>query len=248
MSGADEGERFAGLTDKYATEAATPTVRDFHAAIRARVEQRFRESGLPWEEFVFNPEHALTFEDLAAVEAEMLGGGYRFDHSAQVSVTEEPGKYKAGQRGAAAPQAEHPDTVAEPLVVGHGDNVFATKADVEGVAREISTLERVMEMLTEGVPEDTIAIIDDCGGTMTAPIIADFKGILCLAGTVRTHLAILSREFGIPCLMATELEGLREGDAVRIETSKHPRDITPEGMAAAATASGEQRSTVWRLS
>ncbi|HUC00040.1 MAG TPA: PEP-utilizing enzyme [Solirubrobacterales bacterium] len=249
MSGT-EGERFAGLHDKYATEAATPTVRDFHAAIRGRFEQRFQESGLPWEEFVFNPEHTLTLEDLTAVEAEMLAGGYRFDHSAQVSVTEEPEKYKAGAAAPAAEASTEPvETVAagEQLVVGHGDNVFATDANIEGVAREISTLERVMEMLSEGVPEDTIAIIDDCGGTMTAPIIADFKGILCLAGTVRTHLAILSREYGIPCLMATELDGLREGDAVRIETTKKPRDITPEGMAAAATSSGEQRATVWRI-
>ncbi|MBK5220790.1 MAG: hypothetical protein JJE35_13590 [Thermoleophilia bacterium] len=242
-------ERFAGLQDKYAVEAATPTVRGFHAAIRGRVAERFAVSGLTWEEFVFNPEFELSTEDLAAVEAEMLGEGYRFDHSAQVSVTEQPDKYKAGAaKNGDEAEADHPDQLDGPLVVGHGDNVFATDGDIEGVAREISTLERVMEMLTEGVPKDTIAIIDDCGGTMTAPIIADFKGILCLAGTVRTHLAILSREYGIPCLMATELEGLREGDAVRIETTKKPRDITPEAMAAAATASGEQRATVWRLS
>jgi PEP-utilising enzyme, mobile domain len=238
---------FAGLSDKYAKEAATPTVRGFHAAIRARTAERFAASRLSWEEFVFAPEFELSFDDLAAVEAQMLDEGYRFDHSAQVSVTEEPGKYKAGSE-TAAPQAEHVETIgAEPLVVGHGDNVFATAANIEGVAREISTLERVMEMLTEGVPEDTIAIIDDCGGTMTAPIIADFKGILCLAGTVRTHLAILSREYGIPCLMATELEGLREGDRVRLESSKTPRDITPEAMAAAATSSGSERATVWRI-
>jgi hypothetical protein len=241
--------RFAGLEDKYASEAATPTVRGFHAAIRERIDRRFAESGLSWEEFVVNPDFELSFDDLAAVEAEMLAEGYRFDHSAQVSVSEEPGKYKAGTADAGTePEAERAEAAAgEALVVGHGDNVFATAADIEGVAREISTLERVMEMLTEGVPEDTIAIIDDCGGTMTAPIIADFKGILCLAGTVRTHLAILSREYGIPCLMATELDGLREGDKVRLESSKTPRDITPEAMAAAATSSGEERATVWRL-
>jgi hypothetical protein len=239
---------FAGLNDKYASEAATPTVRGFHAAIRARTAERFAASGLSWEEFVFNPEFELSVDDLAAVEAEMLAGGYRFDHSAQVSVTEEPDKYKAGDETAAEAEGEHAEAIgSEPLVVGHGDNVFATEANIEGVAREISTLERVMEMLTEGVPEDTIAIIDDCGGTMTAPIIADFKGILCLAGTVRTHLAILSREYGIPCLMATELQGLREGDRVRLESSKTPRDITPEAMAAAATSSGSERATVWRI-
>ena len=242
---------FAGLNDKYESEAATPTVRGFHAAIRRRMEERFAESGRSWEEFVFDPDFELSFDDLAAVEAEMLADGYRFDHSAQVSVTEEPDKYKAGAPDAGARKEEEVERAPAgdgPIVVGHGDNVFATDGDIEGVAREISTLERVMEMLTEGVPEDTIAIIDDCGGTMTAPIIADFKGILCLAGTVRTHLAILSREYGIPCLMAADLEGLREGDQVRVETSKKPRDITPEAMAAAATGSGDERATVWRLS
>ena len=39
-----------------------------------------------------------------------------------------------------------------------------------------------MEWLTEGVPEDTIAVIDDCGGTLTAPILGDFKAVVCREG------------------------------------------------------------------
>jgi phosphohistidine swiveling domain-containing protein len=234
---------FAGLNDKYEVEAATPTVRAFHAAIRARMAEQFEASGQRWEEFVLDPQHELSFEDLAAVEREMLDAGYRFDFSAQVSLREEPEKYK----GVQTDDTQRPETIDAPLAVGSGDNVYRTETDLEGIAREISTLETVMEMLTGGVPEDTVAIIDDSGGTMTAPIMQGFKAMICLEGTVRSHLAILSREFGIPCLMAAEVKGLRDGDRVRIETTKPVREITPEAMAAQATLSGEDRALIWRI-
>ena len=64
-----------------------------------------------------------------------------------------------------------------------------------------------MAMLTEGVPADTIAVIDDSGGTLTAPILGDFKGVVCMGGTIRSHLGILTREYGVPCLMAAKLDG-----------------------------------------
>lgn len=234
---------FAGLSDKYEREPATPTVRAFHAAIRARMDERLRASGLSWAEFVFDPRFELGFDDLAAVEQELLDTGYRFEFSAQASQREEPGKY---QLPVAAP-TDRPETIDAPLIVGSGDNVYRTETDIDGVAREISTLERVMEMLADGVPRDTVAIIDDSGGTLTAPVMQGFTAMICLAGTVRSHLAILAREFGIPCLMAAELDGLRDGDRVRVQTTKPPRDISPEAMAAAATATGEDRALVWRL-
>lgn len=53
----------------------------------------------------------------------------------------------------------------------------------------VSTIEQVMEFLTDGIPPGTIAVIDDSGGTLTAPIIEGFAGVICLGGTVRSHLA-----------------------------------------------------------
>src|SRR6185312_4841841 len=58
------------------------------------------------------------------------------------------------------------------IVVGGGDNVFKA-GDVTGIARFISDVDRVMDMLTDGVPPDTVAIIDDSGGTLTAPILEE---------------------------------------------------------------------------
>ena len=76
-----------------------------------------------------------------------------------------------------------------------------------------------MDGLTNGVPEGTIAIIDDSGGTLTAPILEQFHGVICAGGTVKSHLGILTREYGIPCLMNARVSGIRNGDRVEIEVS-----------------------------
>jgi signal transduction protein with GAF and PtsI domain len=91
-----------------------------------------------------------------------------------------------------------------------------------------------MEMLTEGVPPNTIAVIDDSGGTLTAPILGDFAGVLCMGGTTRSHLGILTREYGIPCLMAVELDGLSDGDSVVVEYASKAADAYADPETAAA--------------
>jgi hypothetical protein len=218
--------------DKWARPSATPTVEAFHTAIRAIVAERLASSGKSWEECVHDPAVELTREDFAAVERQLLDTGYRFEMSAIVSVTEEPEKYKA-VTGPAASGAGQTDEEGR-AVLGNGDNVFRAKADVSGTARFVSTVERVMEMLTEGVPENTIAVIDDSGGTLTAPILGEFTGVLCMGGTTRSHLGILTREYGIPCLMAVELDGLAEGDEIVVEYAKAAADAYADAGTAAA--------------
>ena len=73
--------------------------------------------------------------------------------------------------------------------------------------------------MINGVPPDTIAIIDDSGGTLTAPILESFKAVVCMGGTVRSHLGILTREFGIPCLMSAKVSGIKTGDRLELNTS-----------------------------
>jgi hypothetical protein len=168
----------------------------------------------------------LTREDFEKVEAELLATGYRFQMSAVVSLQEEPEKYQAG--AGVQNSGNQPTDEQGRLVVGTGQNVFKAKADVTGTARFVGDVETVMALLTEGVPEGTIAVIDDSGGTLTAPILEDFAGVLCMGGTVRSHLGILTREYGVPCLMAAELDGLADGDAILVEYSKPATDAYAE--------------------
>jgi hypothetical protein len=219
------------IPDKWGKPAMLPTVEFFHQAVRRLVAERLARSGRTWEEAVTDPNLELTRADFEQIEADMLATGYRFDYSAQVSLTESPEKYK--------PEAGVGDSGNQPtdeqgrLVVGVGDNVFRAKADITGTARFVGTVETVMEMLTEGVPEGTIAIIDDSGGTLTAPILEGFTGVVCMGGTVRSHLGILTREYNIPCLMAAELDGLAEGDTILVEYSKAGVDAYAERTDAA---------------
>lgn len=230
----------APYPDKWPRESATPTVEHFHKAIRALVAERFAASGKSWEEVVHDPEFELTREDFEKVEADLLATGYRFEISAVVSAKEEPDKYKPIE-GPAAGSGDATDEQGRP-VLGTGDNVFRAKEDVTGVARFVSTVERVMEMLTDGVPERTIAVIDDSGGTLTAPILGDFTGVVCMGGTIRSHLGILTREYGVPCLMAAQLDGLQEGDEVVVEYSKPAADAYANAETAAA-----QRARIIKL-
>ena len=219
------------IPDKWGGEAMNPTVEFFHSAIRKVVAERLAASGKTWEEAVVDPSLELTREDFVRIEADMLATGYRFEASAQVSAVEEPDKYK--------PEAGIADTGSQPrdeqgrLIVGTGDNVFQAKGDVTGTARLISTVDVVMDMLVNGVPENTIAVIDDSGGTLTAPILEGFAGVVCMGGTIRSHLGILTREYNIPCLMAADLDGLQEGDTVLVEYSKPAADAYAERDAAA---------------
>ena len=219
------------IPDKWGGEAMNPTVEFFHSAIRKVVAERLAASGKTWEEAVVDPSLELTREDFVRIEADMLATGYRFEASAQVSAVEEPDKYK--------PEAAIADTGSQPrdeqgrLVVGTGDNVFQARGDVTGTARLISTVDVVMDMLVNGVPENTIAVIDDSGGTLTAPILEGFAGVVCMGGTIRSHLGILTREYNIPCLMAADLDGLQEGDTVLVEYSKPAADAYAARDAAA---------------
>jgi phosphoenolpyruvate-protein kinase (PTS system EI component) len=237
--------------DKWGDKAQFHSVEFFNSRIRELFHERVRNSGKRWEDVVYSPEVAITREDIQKIEDDLMATGFRYQYSAQISLVEEPEKYAltAGKEGVseedelfAAHAAE--DVAAHEeggrLVLGTGQNVTRRKEDVSGIIRFISNTERVMEMVLEGVPEDTIAVIDDSGGTLTAPIIEGFKGILCLGGTVRSHLGILAREYGIPTLMDCQLSGLHEGDRVEVEYTAAPPPATEAHVA------GGYRAHVWK--
>ena len=236
--------------DRYGERPASLLVEAVHNGVRDLVRRRLAESGQDWSAFVFGTANdAITQADFEAIEKHILASGHLFAWSSMLSLRDRPDIYASGDEFSASDASfsfEHRDAVvgaekAGRQLRGQGDNVVRRPRNTVGVARYIRTSERVLSLMQQGVPDDLIAIIDDSGGTLTAPILEKFKGVVCAGGTVRSHLGILTREYGIPCLMNAKVSGIREGDRVEMETT------APAKTAEAYQKGVEMTASIWKL-
>lgn len=226
-------------------EPNSPLVAAVHLSVRDLVRRRLAQSGLDWDTFVAGPiDQVITRDDMAAIDAAVLATGHRYAFSATISATERPEAYQG--LGGLDGGFNHPDAPSAPpdaqgrLLCGVGDNVVQGQ-DVAGVARYVRSAAQVIALMEQGVPPGSIAIIDDSGGTLTAPILDRFAGLVCAGGTVRSHLGILAREYGIPCLMNARLAGIDEGDRVQLETG------APARTADSYLTGTDMPARIWKL-
>jgi pyruvate, water dikinase len=89
----------------------------------------------------------------------------------------------------------------------------AAKGVVEGVARVITTVTDLHTVL----PGEILV----CGGTTTewTPAFGIIAACVCDTGGSLTHAAIVSREYGIPCVVGTAIatQTIKTGDRVRVD-------------------------------
>jgi len=88
-------------------------------------------------------------------------------------------------------------------IIGTGTPSF-TFAPVSGTVRHFGSPADVIQSIDSDL-ESTIALVSSGGTTFLGPILGRLGGIVCLDGTLRSHLAIVSREFEVPCLVGTDL-------------------------------------------
>lgn len=218
--------------------------------IKDLVRRKFSESGLPWCDFVFGAsDAAISTEALLEIDRKILASGYRYAASAVISAIEQPDAYApiAGMTEKAQYSFEHPAAKVGPVDAqgrqerGQGDNVVQHPANLVGTARYFRTVQDVIACLGSGVPAHTIAIIDDSGGTLTAPILEQFAAVICAGGTVRSHLGILTREYGIPCFMNSRISGIFDGDRIEMEISQRAKTLEDYQQGR------EMSARVWKL-
>jgi phosphohistidine swiveling domain-containing protein len=102
--------------------------------------------------------------------------------------------------------------------IGTGLNLFAA-GEVRGVARWFHDTADVLSIDEDDLAE-TIAFVNKGGMTFLSPILPDLRAIVCTAGSLQSHLAILSRESDVPCVLAAELTGeVADGDLVVLDLS-----------------------------
>jgi phosphohistidine swiveling domain-containing protein len=89
-------------------------------------------------------------------------------------------------------------------VVGRGQ--ITLRARAEGELRYVKSIKDVIALWKEGA-SGKIVMVDDAGVTTLGPILSKLAGVVCTSGGLGSHLAIVTREFSIPALMGTRLEG-----------------------------------------
>jgi signal transduction protein with GAF and PtsI domain len=79
----------------------------------------------------------------------------------------------------------------------------STKTEVTGELVYIKTIQDVIDLFDTA--SGKICIVDDAGITTLSPILSELAGTVCTTGSAGSHLAIVSREFGLPCIMGIKL-------------------------------------------
>ncbi len=104
--------------------------------------------------------------------------------------------------------------------VGRGEKVFDVSA-VQGTLHILETSDDVIELLDRDAgAEGVIALVRDAGATFLAPLFHDLAGVICTGGTIRSHIGIVSREFGVPCVMGCVLDEIpAPGTTVELDCS-----------------------------
>lgn len=78
----------------------------------------------------------------------------------------------------------------------------------------------VIALMDEDTSDPIVVMVTDAGATFLAPVFEDLAAVVCLSGTPLSHIGIVSREYEVPCVMATALsEQPDAGSHVEVDCS-----------------------------
>jgi signal transduction protein with GAF and PtsI domain len=114
--------------------------------------------------------------------------------------------------------------------IGTGQAVFESAQPAEGVLRWLDSPADVLAFVETGNAAETIVLARGGTTTFLAPALsARVRGIMTLQGAPESHLGILSREFGIPCVMSVQFtEGVTtsRGETVPADGTRLRLDVS----------------------
>jgi phosphoenolpyruvate-protein kinase (PTS system EI component) len=83
--------------------------------------------------------------------------------------------------------------------------MLTSGGDCTGTLRVVDTIQDVLRLM-KGDLSDVILFMKSASATTATPLFAKIKGVVCTAGGATSHLAIVAREFDLPCIMASEIQ------------------------------------------
>src|SRR3974390_669960 len=85
-----------------------------------------------------------------------------------------------------------------------GKGMLISGSECAGVLRVVETVQDVIGLMRTDI-SNVILFTPSASAPPSPPPFSRIKGVGCTAGGPTSHLAIVAREFDIPCLMASEI-------------------------------------------
>lgn len=104
------------------------------------------------------------------------------------------------------------------MVLGEGELVFGD--DVTGTARQANTVEDVLELLDDPDLAEVVLVTNSASATAVMPLLPEIRGVVCSAGGPTSHMAMVARDFGLPCIMGATSIDPADLDGQRIQLTK----------------------------
>jgi signal transduction protein with GAF and PtsI domain len=71
--------------------------------------------------------------------------------------------------------------------------------------------------LRDGAARDVVALIREPGATYLRPFYGELAAVVCTAGTPRSHIGIMTREFDLPCVVSAVFPEGPPADGTEVE-------------------------------
>ena len=112
-------------------------------------------------------------------------------------------------------------------VLGEGELVSGKSAS--GVARRVVSIDDVLGLLDDPGLSDVILLTNSASATAIMPLLTEVRGVICSAGGRTSHLATVSRELGLSCVVGTSFADEADIDGRRVVIADDGKVLSGEG-------------------
>ncbi|MGH2938807.1 MAG: PEP-utilizing enzyme [Solirubrobacterales bacterium] len=77
---------------------------------------------------------------------------------------------------------------------------------VEGVLCRADDVQQVFSLMNRPDLDEVILLTSQASATAVVPLLAKVRGVVSESGGMTSHLAIVAREFNLPCILSAELD------------------------------------------
>lgn len=98
-----------------------------------------------------------------------------------------------------------------------GQGTLVSGGSVRGTARRVKEVDDVVGLLTgDSELADVILITESASAATILPLLSEVAGIVCTVGGPTSHIATVSRDFGLTCVVGAGLLRLDQIDGTSL--------------------------------